>query len=82
MRKRTRLERQVDLEIIREGNIHVDMRDAIRVPAQPKKLISLRVPMHLLTRLKQEAAQSHGHYQSLILHYIREGLKRDGTGTG
>ncbi|UOF78272.1 copg antitoxin of type II toxin-antitoxin system [Caudoviricetes sp.] len=42
-----------------------------------KKLIAIRFPVTMLLMLKTVANKSHGHYQSLIVHYCREGLKKE-----
>ena len=39
------------------------------------KLISLRVPENILKTLKLKAKANHQKYQSLIIHYIRQGLR-------
>lgn len=41
------------------------------------KLISLRIPENILNTLKTKAKLEQKKYQSLIVHYIREGLKND-----
>lgn len=42
----------------------------------PTKLISLRVPANLLTTLKTKAKIENKKYQSLIIQFIRDGLKK------
>ena len=86
-RNRTKLEVAVDQEIISAsssatGRLKLqqafDVTKMVRVPAVKKRLISIRIPLPMLKNLKQVAGQTHGHYQSLMVHYIREGLQRDG----
>ena len=45
---------------------------------EPTKAISLRVPGNLLRALKIKAKADKTKYQTLIIHYIREGLSRKG----
>ncbi len=41
------------------------------------RAISLRIPDHILTRLKERANEINVPYQSLIKEYIAEGIVRD-----
>lgn len=41
------------------------------------RAISLRIPVHILTRLKERANEINVPYQSLMKEYIAEGIVRD-----
>ncbi len=43
---------------------------------EPTKPISIRVPANLLRTLKLKAKMNHTKYQTLIIDYIREGLRK------
>jgi len=53
-----------------------DMRVMASQVDEPTVAISLRVPANLLRNLKVKAKISHSKYQSLIIEYIRQGLKK------
>lgn len=82
-RKRTPLEEEVDREIIAKGKEVLkdfDESEAIHIPAKKleSKLISIRIPMNMLDKLREVAVQK-GHigYQQLIKTYVAEGLLRE-----
>lgn len=52
-------------------------RKMIAETDEPTQLISLRVPGNLLKVLKTKAKSEGKKYQSLIIQYIRKGLKED-----
>jgi predicted DNA binding CopG/RHH family protein len=57
----------------------IEFLESIRVLSEdrdePTQLISLRVPANILRAVKIKASSQNKKYQSLIVQYIREGLK-------
>jgi predicted DNA binding CopG/RHH family protein len=85
-RRRTPLEKAVDQELIQKGrNIQQDFEEseAIHVSAKRKdsKLISIRLPMDMLRKLRQRA-QKRGDigYQQLIKLYLAQCLDKEECG--
>jgi predicted DNA binding CopG/RHH family protein len=58
-----------------------NMRRIVEDKDEPTKLISLRVPNNILQALKTKAKSENNKYQSLIIYYIRQGLKNNARNT-
>ena len=54
-----------------------NMRKMAEDKDEPTKLISLRVPENILRLLKSKAKIENKKYQSLIIHYVRQGLRNN-----
>lgn len=59
----------------------IDFLESMRILHEDKdektELISIRVPQNLLKTLKTKAKIENKKYQSMIINYIRQGLKKN-----
>lgn len=82
-KKRTSQDNAVDRELIAKGQDALrdfDESQALRVPAKKResKLISIRLPMDLLKRLRESAFRKGDiGYQQLIKTYLAESVERE-----